>query len=100
MGLLVRILILALAFSFGLLCILAPMAIARAIVWWTKLALRNPLFRGFNRNPKLEEALRLMESNPAQYEEAFYWQIARIRRIGWLAVVISLLGTCILAAAR
>ena len=84
----------------GVTFVRAPMAIARAIVWWTKVSLRNPLFAGFKRDPKLEEALRLMETNPAQYEEAFYWQIARIRRIGWVAVVVSLLGACILAVAR
>jgi hypothetical protein len=99
MNIIVRILILVLAFGFGLLCVLAPMAIARAIVCWTKLALQNPLFNGFKRNPTLEEALRLMEENPAKYEEVFRWQIARISRIGWLAVIVSLLGACILAAA-
>ncbi len=91
--------ILGLAFSLGLLCLLSPMVIARAVAWWTRSALGDAISKP-NINPRLAKALNLIDKEPGRYQEEFQDQLRAINRTGIVAVLIALLGACMLLIAR
>jgi hypothetical protein len=89
MDILLKLIILALVFIFGMVCIRAPFQIARLIVKWTRFALGN--YPG-KIDPKLLEAIFLMDNNPREYENKFKMQLEIISLTGWVALMVSCLG--------
>jgi hypothetical protein len=70
------------------------MKIAYILVLWSKLVLRDLAGSSFI-NPKLQEAIILMESNQDEYQNRFARQLMIIRRTGFIAIFISIIGSCI-----
>jgi hypothetical protein len=47
-------------------------------------------------DPKAREAVLLMDNDPNEYERNFAGQLAKIKRIGMVALVISIVGSCLI----
>jgi hypothetical protein len=81
-------------FSLGVICVRSPMKIAYVIVLWTKLILGSLVYKSFM-NPKLREAVLLMENDKEEYEQKYGYQLKLIKLTGIFAIIISIMGSCL-----
>src|SRR6266496_103180 len=92
-----RILILILSFIFGIICIQNPFSIIRLEAGWFRFASGNSFDSFLERNSKLREMFSLLDQ-PEQYYERFPEQVNIIRRTGYVAIFVSIVGACIVLA--
>jgi len=86
-----HLLILVLVFLLGIMSVRSPMKIASFIVLWAKFVSGNSAS-----NPMAREAFQLMDNEPDEYARRFYFQLATIRRTGIIALIISVIGSCLI----
>ena len=82
--------ILIAAFIYGVLCISMPIWISQLIIRWTKFA-----SRGVIANDDVQKAIDLIERDPEQYKIAYDAHLSTIRRTGYIAVTVSIIGLCL-----
>jgi hypothetical protein len=82
--------ILVVAFVYGILCISRPIWILQIIIRWTKFAARGAI-----ENDYVQEAIDLMEKDPSQYAITYDTQVSKIRRTGYIALTVSIIGFCL-----
>ncbi len=90
----INLLILALTLGLGIICIKNPFIIARLIALWFKFASGNSFEHYKSSNTRLNEVYELIDS-PNLYEERFSRQIDTIRRTGYVAIFVVVIGVCI-----
>jgi hypothetical protein len=86
--------ILAISFVFGLVCVNNPFVVARIIVLWVRFASSSSLEGYKTNNTKIKEAFELIDQ-PSAYVEKFSNQIQTIRRTGYVAIFVAVIGVCI-----
>jgi hypothetical protein len=82
--------LLAATFGFGILCLRSPIKVSYTIIKWVKFASSGKV-----QNSSVRKAIDLIEQDPGQYEKEFSAHLATIRRTGYIALIVALLGFCL-----
>jgi hypothetical protein len=90
-----KFLIVIIGFLYGIVCIYRPMWIVSMGAWWTKLGLGNLLFSS-SVDPQLQDALRLVDTDPGEFQRKYAGPMARIKLAGIVALVVCSVGLCIM----
>ena len=92
---LIYLLVLALLFIFGLLCINSPFSIAHIIALWFSFVSDGSFEKYMRNNSQIEDVFELID-DPNHYIERFSDQIQMIRWSGYTALFVAVTGACIM----
>jgi hypothetical protein len=89
MPILFKLILMLLSLAFGVACLRAPITVAYLIFQWAKLWAGDSIT-----DPRAREAVFLVKNAPDEFERKFSGVMANIKRMGVVALVISIIGLC------
>ena len=94
LSILIELLLLAISFMFGVLCIKNPFVVARIIALWFRFVSGSSFEHYKSSNNRLNDVFELMDK-PSSYMKRYSRQIDIIRFTGYIAIFVSVVGSCI-----